>query len=96
MTDRVKLWVVISGHGRSSQHTGQPGHVLGLAGRRRGTKPYLRGHVGHLHTRHSARTHLGPGGVARDHGEGLGPLGGARVEERRTRVRDPGVKFIID
>ena len=76
--------------------TGQSGHVLGLAGRRRGAKPYLRGHVGHLHTRHGTRPHLGPVGVAGDHREGLGPLGGAGMEERWTRVRDAGVKFIID
>ena len=70
--------------------------MLGLAGRRRGTKPHLGRHVGHLHTRHGTRPHLGPAGVARDHRERLGALGGAGVEERRTRVRNPGVKFIID
>ena len=88
---------VITGDWRRSHvaATGQPGHVP-LTGRRGRSKSHLGRHVGHLHTRHGTGPHLGPGGVTGDHGEGLGPLWGAGVEERRPRVRYPGVELIID
>ena len=64
--------------------------------RHRGPEPHL------AHSRHvggfdrQPGPHLGPGGVARDHGEGLGPLGGAGVEQGRPGVWDPRVQFVID